>query len=61
MSLLPHHKSIEIVSLEHWDSITGAMLPLHDSMLPAIDNYTKRFIIETIQKMAKDAEGVSAQ
>ena len=37
------------------------MLPLHYSTLPAIANYTKRFIIETIQKMAKDAEGVSAQ
>ena len=35
------------------------MLPQHDSMLLAIDNYTKRFIIETI--LAKDAEGVSAQ
>ena len=37
------------------------MLPQHYSMLLVIDNYTKRFIIETIQKMAKDAEGVSAQ
>ena len=61
MSLLPHHKSIEIASREHCGSITRAMLPLHDSMLLAIDNYTKRFIIETIQKMAKDAESVSAQ
>ncbi len=37
------------------------MLPLHDSMLLVIENYTKRFIVETIQEMAQDAESVSAQ
>ena len=41
MSLLRHYKSIEIASLEHCDSITRAILPLHDSMLLVIADYMK--------------------